>query len=188
MLKCSEETGIVPDRLRDHLYLFAVHGLGMLLLPIAFVVKPRRARHTACRWAMALRFPSEDLTGLTPATQQAFHTARAEAFWRDGRLIGITSGHRDAGEQERLFASEVARTGSPEAARILVLPPDESRHVAGTAIDVRPATGARWLEQHGGRHNFYRVYDNEWWHFEYHPDGPPERLPSPAASPLRRPA
>jgi hypothetical protein len=34
----------------------------------------------------------------------------------------------------------------------------------------------------GSRHHLYRVYDNEWWHFEYWPDGRPLRLPHPSAS------
>src|SRR5581483_3608784 len=111
----------------------------------------------------------------------AFTRARAEAFWRGGQLIGLTSGYRDAAEQHRIFAEEVRRTGSVTAARRRVLPPEESRHVRGLALDVRPAEGARWLEQHGGRYGLYRVYDNEWWHFEYHTARPP-RLPHPDAA------
>lgn len=155
--------------------------LAVALLPVAFVTTPRRARHTACQWALAVRFPAEDLTGLTPATRAAFTAARTQALWRHGELVGLTSGHRDAGEQQRLFVEEVRRSGSPAAARLWVLPPNESRHVAGTALDVRPVEGARWLERHGASHHLYRVYDNEWWHFEYRPAGPPERLSHPGA-------
>ena len=46
----------------------------------------------------------------------------------------------------------------------------------GLALDVRPTEGARWLEQHGGRYGLYRIYDNEWWHFEYR-TVEPVRLP-----------
>lgn len=155
--------------------------LAVALLPVAFVITPRRPRRTACQWALAVRFPAEDLTGLTPATHTAFTAARTQALWRDGELIGLTSGHRDAGEQSRLFAEEVRRSGSHAAARLRALPPNESRHVAGTALDVRPVEGARWLERHGACHHLYRVYDNEWWHFEYRPAGPPERLSHPGA-------
>ncbi|MEV7009160.1 hypothetical protein [Streptosporangium sp. NPDC051022] len=55
-------------------------------------------------------------------------------------------------------------------------------HVKGVALDVRPREGARWLEEHGARYDLYRIYDNEWWHFEYRPDSggrPPRRLPHP---------
>jgi D-alanyl-D-alanine carboxypeptidase len=174
--------GVRSDRLRERGYRVATRVLAWTLLPVAFVRAPGRARGTACRWALAARFPAEDLTGLTPATRAAFILARTRAFWRDGELIGLTSGYRDPGEQGRLFAAEVRRTGSPAAARRRVLPPGESRHVAGTALDVRPVAGARWLERHGGRQHLYRIYDNEWWHFEYRPEGPPRRRPNPGAS------
>jgi hypothetical protein len=138
-----------------------------LLVPVAFCRAPGRARFLACQWALGLRFPREALCGLAPETLTAFTHARAEAFWRDGQLIGLTSGYRDEAEQHRIFTEEVRRTGSASAARRRVLPPEESRHVRGLALDVRPAEGARWLERHGGRYGLYRVYDNEWWHFEY---------------------
>jgi len=169
------------DRLRDRGYRVVTRMLAVSLSPVAFVVAPHRARQVACQWALSARFPAEDLTGLTPATRAAFTAARTKALWRDGELIGLTSGYRDAEVQERLFAEEVRRSGSPAAARLRVLPPAESRHVSGTALDVRPVEGARWLEQHGAGYHLYRVYDNEWWHFEYRPDGPPRRLPHPDA-------
>jgi len=151
------------------------------LVPVAFCRAPGRARFLACQWALGLRFPREDLHGLAPEALTAFTRARAEAFWRDGQLIGLTSGYRDAAEQHRIFTEEVRRTGSVSAARRRVLPPEESRHVWGLALDVRPAEGARWLEQHGGRYGLYRVYDNEWWHFEYR-TARPARLPHPDAA------
>ena len=152
------------------------------LLPLAFVVAPRRARCLACQWALAVRFPAENLRGLTPATRAAFEAARTQALWCDGELIGLTEGYRNPQDQARLFADGVRRTGSREVARLSTLPPQESQHVTGTALDVRPAEGARWLERYGPRHNLYRVYENEWWHFEYRPDGAPECLPHPGAS------
>jgi hypothetical protein len=155
--------------------------VGVLLVPIAFCRAPGHARFLACQWALGLRFPAEDLRGLAPETLTAFTHARAEAFWRDGQLIGLTSGYRDASEQHRIFAAEVRRTGSVSAARRRVLPPEESSHVRGLALDVRPTEGARWLEQHGWRYGLYRVYDNEWWHFEYR-TVEPVRLPHPAAA------
>ncbi|MDQ0376331.1 M15 family metallopeptidase domain-containing protein [Amycolatopsis thermophila] len=53
--------------------------------------------------------------------------------------------------------------------------------MAGTALDVRPEEAARWLELHGARHHLYRVYDNEWSHFEYRPEGAPQRRSHPGA-------
>jgi D-alanyl-D-alanine dipeptidase len=77
-----------------------------------------------------------------------------------------------------MFDEEVRRSGSPASARMLVLPPAKSSHVRGIALDVRPHEGAHWLEEHGARYHLYRMYDNEWWHFEYRPHGgrPPRRL------------
>lgn len=155
--------------------------VAVLLVPIAHFRAPGHARFLACQWALSLRFPDEDLRGLAPQTATAFMYARAEAFWRDGQLIGLTSGYRDPAEQHRIFAAEVRRTGSVSAARRRVLPPQESSHVRGLALDVRPTEGARWLEQHGGRYGLYRVYDNEWWHFEYRVVAP-VRLPHPDAA------
>jgi zinc D-Ala-D-Ala carboxypeptidase len=169
-------------RRRDHLYRLAARLLSIALLPLAFAVAPGRARHVACRWALAARFPAESLDGLAPAARAAFEAARTEALWRHGELIGLTDGYRDAEAQARLFAETVRRTGSPQLALQWTLPPHESRHVTGTALDVRPVEGARWLERYGWRHHLYRVYDNEWWHFEYRPDGRPPRLPHPSAS------
>jgi zinc D-Ala-D-Ala carboxypeptidase len=160
--------------------------IAVLLLPLAYLSAPGRARYFACQWALALRFPVESLDGLDRATSLSFKAARAEAFWRHGQLIGLTSGHRDAATQHALFAAEVTRTGSRTAARQRVLPPEESCHVKGTALDVRPAEGALWLETHGDRYGLYRRYDNEWWHFEHHPTRP-TRYPTPAANSPTKP-
>ena len=169
-----------PQRRRDAVYRTVTRLLAVSLTPLAAVVAPGRGRHTACQWALTVRFPAEDLAGLTPGTRAAFEAARAKALWRYGELLGLTSGHRDAGVQAALFAAAVTRTGSVAAARHWALPPDESQHVAGRALDVRPSEGARWLERHGARYGLYRTYDNEWWHFEYSPQGRPARRAHPA--------
>ncbi|WP_432977458.1 D-alanyl-D-alanine carboxypeptidase family protein [Dactylosporangium sp. CA-233914] len=166
-------------RRRDVVYRRVTRALAVALVPVAWFAAPGRARHTACQWALAARFPAESLDGLTLPARVAFEAARAEALWRYGELIGLTSGYRHPLEQARLFREAVARDGSVAAAWRRVLPPHASRHVAGTALDIRPSEGARWLERHGARHGLYRTYDNEWWHFEYRPDGCPVRLPHP---------
>ncbi|MFI6924031.1 D,D-peptidase/D,D-carboxypeptidase VanY-N [Nonomuraea spiralis] len=172
----------IPPRPRDRLYAALTLVLAVLLLPAAFVRGPGRARERACRWALWMRFPAEDLRGLDAGARAAFEAARTEALWGHGQLLGLTSGYRDAVVQQRMFDEEVRRTGSPATARMLVLPPAESSHVRGIALDVRPHEGARWLEEHGARYDLYRMYDNEWWHFEYRPDAcgtPPPRRPHP---------
>lgn len=166
-------------RRRDPVYRVVTRLLAFSLTSIAALVTPGRARHTACRWALRMRFPAENLAGLAPATRAAFEAARAEALWRHGELLGLTSGYRDPATQAALYAAEVERTGSEAAARRWTLPPHESRHVAGVALDVRPAEGARWLEEYGASYGLYRVYDNEWWHFEYCAAGRPARRPHP---------
>jgi zinc D-Ala-D-Ala carboxypeptidase len=138
-------------RRRDRVYRVVTRLLAVALVPLALAVAPRRARYLACRWARAARFPAENLHGLTPATRAAFEAARTEALWCHGELIGLTDGYRDAYAQARLFADVVRRTGSPRLALQWTLPSHESRHVTGTALDVRPAEGARWLERYGSR-------------------------------------
>jgi D-alanyl-D-alanine carboxypeptidase len=152
--------------------------IAVCALPVAHVRAPGHARFLACQWALGLRFPAEDLAGLTQPALRAFTTARTEAFWRDHQLIGLTSGHRDAAEQHRIFSEAVRSTGSTAAARVRALPPEESAHVRGVAMDVRPTEGAEWLEANGWRYRLFRIYDNEWWHFEYRTDAP-GRLPHP---------
>jgi D-alanyl-D-alanine carboxypeptidase len=47
-----------------------------------------------------------------------------------------------------------------------VLPPEESEHVTGRAVDVGPEAGIAWLREHGVRFGLCQRYANEPWHFE----------------------
>lgn len=117
--------------------------------------------------------------GLDPNLSAAYNAAATEAH-NAGVPLSITSGYRTPAEQEALWEDGLQTYGSPEAARRWVLPPNESTHVTGQAIDVGPREGAQWLEDHGSHWGLCRMYDNEWWHFELAttPDGPcPARLP-----------
>ena len=78
----------------------------------------------------------------------------------------MTSGWRSARHQARLHAEAVAKHGSSAAARQWVLPPDESEHVRGAAVDVGPPAAASWLDEHGVRFGLCPRYDDEPWHFE----------------------
>ena len=80
--------------------------------------------------------------------------------------LSITSGHRTYEQQQWLWQDGLATYGSPEEARRWVLPPEESTHVSGRAVDVGPQVGAQWLEANGNRWGLCRTFDNEWWHFE----------------------
>ncbi len=104
--------------------------------------------------------------GLTPGTRRAFRAAAA-AMQADGIELTLSSGYRSAAEQQQLYEQAIEKYGSPEAARVWVLPPAESRHVRGVAVDVAPREAARWLDEHGARFGLCRTMDWEWWHFEY---------------------
>ncbi|MEU2089090.1 M15 family metallopeptidase [Nocardia beijingensis] len=102
--------------------------------------------------------------GLDPALALAYTLAEREAH-AQGVPLSITSGYRTPAEQQALWEDGVATYG-PDNARRWVLPPEESTHVSGDAIDVGPQQGARWLEANGYRWGLCRSFENEWWHFE----------------------
>ena len=106
-----------------------------------------------------------DVDSLTPPVRRAIGLA-IEAARADGVDLRVTSGWRSRDHQQRLYEQAVAKYGSPAAARRWVLPPGESAHVRGEAVDVGPAEGAAWLERHGVRWGLCRRYANEPWHFE----------------------
>jgi D-alanyl-D-alanine carboxypeptidase len=162
-------------------YRLATIGLAWLRLPLDVLAGRWRPRERAAEWALGLRFPREDLTGLDTGARVAFAAARCEALWRHGIVIGLTSGARSAIEQQRLFHEAVLEYGGEAAARQWVLPPAESLHVQGRALDIRPREGARWLEIHGHRYGLYRTYANEWWHFEHWPHSRPTLHDTPAS-------
>ncbi|WP_212764237.1 hypothetical protein [Streptomyces sp. I05A-00742] len=70
------EPHVIPPRPRDRLFAVLAVVLAVLLLPVAFVRDPGRARELACGWALGIRFPAEDLTGLTEGARAAFTAAR----------------------------------------------------------------------------------------------------------------
>ncbi|MFE3986115.1 M15 family metallopeptidase [Nocardia tengchongensis] len=117
--------------------------------------------------------------GLDPRLAAAYAAAANDAS-AAGVTLWITSGYRTPAEQEALWEDGLQTYGSPEAARRWVLPPSESTHVTGQAIDVGPREGAQWLEDNGSHWGLCRMYDNEWWHFQINtaPDTAcPARLP-----------
>jgi len=104
-------------------------------------------------------------TGLDPELERRLAQARAAAN-ADGVELTLTSGWRSAADQQALVDSTVERYGSVQEAHRWVLPPEASQHVTGLAVDVGPADGALWLEQHGAQFGLCRTYANEPWHFE----------------------
>lgn len=104
-------------------------------------------------------------TGMTPVMRARLRNA-LKAAADAGVELSVTSGWRSSARQQRLFDEAVARYGSRKAASRWVLPPGDSMHVGGRAVDVGPAAGMAWLEQNGWRWGLCRRYDNEPWHFE----------------------
>ena len=106
-----------------------------------------------------------DAEHLQPSVRRAVDKAIAAAA-ADGVALRVTSGYRSRAKQQRLYDEAIGKYGSAERARRWVLPPGESEHVQGRAVDVGPESGARWLEREGVRFGLCRRYDNEPWHFE----------------------
>ncbi|MEU8897550.1 M15 family metallopeptidase [Nocardia sp. NPDC048505] len=136
-------------------------ALSVVALP-ALVVLAAPAAQAEQRTAAAAAAGTE---GLTPALAAAY-TQAEEAARAEGVTLYINSGHRSYGEQQAMWEDGIATYGSPEEARRWVLPPEESTHVSGQAIDVGPQPGAQWLENNGNRWGLCRIFANEWWHFE----------------------
>lgn len=126
--------------------------------------------------SIALSASVHGTTNMQRSAAAAFEEALAAAR-RAGEQPGIRSAWRSAEWQQVLFDRAVTTYGSKAEATKWVLPPGDSAHVKGYAVDVTPQSAARWLEAHGAAYGLCRTYDNEWWHFEYlaTTDCPPRR-------------
>ncbi|MEV0246714.1 M15 family metallopeptidase [Nocardia sp. NPDC050712] len=136
-------------------------AMSAVALP-ALVLLAAPTAHADQRTAVAAAAGTE---GLTPALAAAY-TQAEEAARAEGVPLYINSGYRSPAEQQAMWEDGLATYGGPDEARRWVLPPDESTHVSGQAIDVGPQPGAQWLESNGNRWGLCRIYANEWWHFE----------------------
>jgi D-alanyl-D-alanine carboxypeptidase len=127
------------------------------------------------------RYVDEQPEGLHPDVLDAWRRLRAKAGEQGVRLC-VQDGKRSVGQQQREFSAAVRRFGTSEPAGRYVLPPQESMHVKGIAVDVQPLASAGWVECNGRALGWCRRYQNEYWHFEYDPDhaaaGCPALLPS----------
>lgn len=108
----------------------------------------------------------DDLDGLTGPTRSAW-LAAMDAAEADDIEMSLTSGYRTCDYQQGLFEEKVDEYGSVEEASVWALPPDESNHVKGVALDVGPGPAADWLEAHGAQFGLCRTMSWEWWHFEF---------------------
>ena len=109
--------------------------------------------------------PPPEAGSIDPALSHALEKAKIAAR-AAGLDLQVSSGFRSVAAQQRLYDQAIATYGSTDKARRWVLPPDESDHVKGVAVDVGPRAAAAWLEEHGVRYGICRRYVNEWWHFE----------------------
>lgn len=116
-------------------------------------------------WGGGASAGSVDLAGLTPAMSQRVRGAVSAAD-AAGVPLEVTSAWRSAEHQQRLLDEAVQEHGSLQAAYAWVLPPEESAHVRGEAVDVGPAAGRQWLEENGAELGLCRRYANEPWRFE----------------------
>ena len=111
-------------------------------------------------------FSSEPaLAKLDPALREALLEAAGDAG-AEGVELRVNGGWRSARYQRALLGRAVETYGSVEAARQYVMPPGESSHVTGEAVDVGPADAAAWLTRSGSAYGLCQVYANEPWHFE----------------------
>ena len=129
--------------------------------------------------------PEPTASGLSPKLVTALAGARAAAR-RAGLTLVVNSGYRSWALQQQWYTAAVRRYGSDRLARRWVLPPGESTHVRGLAVDLGTPAAAGWLVTHGARFGLCRAYRGEPWHFEYRPDWIAAfggRCPAPVATP-----
>lgn len=82
--------------------------------------------------------------------------------------IGITSAWRSLTEQTRIYNKAITKYKSAKEANNWVLPPQQSMHPWGLAVDVHFGSqrAANWFKKNSSVFGLCRMYKNEWWHFE----------------------
>jgi D-alanyl-D-alanine carboxypeptidase len=105
------------------------------------------------------------IANLDAALRSAMQDAASDAI-ADGVDFVVTSGWRSAAYQQSLLDAATIEYGSAELAAEFVLPPDQSRHVTGEAVDIGRTDANSWLSQHGADYGLCQTYANEMWHFE----------------------
>jgi D-alanyl-D-alanine carboxypeptidase len=115
------------------------------------------------------RYVDEQPAGLRDDVLPQFTSLKAKAAAEKITLC-LQDGKRSTRQQQAQFDEYVTKFGSYEQARKYALPPAESMHVKGVAIDIQPLASAAWIEQSAGKYGWCRRYENEPWHFEYNPE------------------
>ncbi|TDC26707.1 M15 family metallopeptidase [Kribbella albertanoniae] len=127
--------------------------------------KPTKPKPTKPAPKKTAEYGELSIDGLSPKLRARLKKAIVAAR-ADGVRIQINSGRRSAAKQQRLFDEAVKKYGSAKAASRWVLPPKDSAHVQGKAVDIKPVAAQQWLDKNGWRYGVCRRYDNEPWHFE----------------------
>lgn len=138
--------------------LAALMAVGYRVPSVAGLAGSRPPAGSASAW-------EDQVAGLTPVMAERVGEALSAAS-DAGVELRVDSGYRSKARQKYLYERAIIKYGSAREARKWVLPPDESSHPQGKAVDVGPETGARWLERNGYRFGLCRPYENEGWHFE----------------------
>ena len=112
------------------------------------------------------RYVDEQPVGLRDDVLAEFQQLKAEAKKQNVTLC-LQDGKRSSRQQQAQFDDYVKRFGTRELALKYALPPDESMHVKGVAIDVQPLSASGWVERSAGKYGWCRRYENEPWHFEF---------------------
>ena len=105
----------------------------------------------------------------------------------EGVEFYVDSGWRSPEYQEQLLREAVSKYGSEEGAARWVATPDKSAHVSGDAVDIGPVNAAAWLSEHGAEYGLCRIYGNEPWHYELHPEAIDRGCPPMYADPTHDP-
>ena len=105
----------------------------------------------------------------------------------EGVELYVDSGWRSPEYQEQLLREAVSKYGSEEGAARWVATPDKSAHVSGDAVDIGPVNAAAWLSEHGAEYGLCRIYGNEPWHYELHPEAIDRGCPPMYADPTHDP-
>jgi zinc D-Ala-D-Ala carboxypeptidase len=116
-----------------------------------------------------LRLPPQRPKHLNSQLMARFITARNVGA-SHGYTIEIRSGWRSVLHQQRLFDAAVKKYGSEQTATKWVLPPQDSMHTWGLAMDIKYSgnieSSAFWFQKYSSHFGLCRRYRNEWWHYE----------------------
>lgn len=115
---------------------------------------------------LLVRTPSDTDTGrIDPELARRLADAQQGARQAGMKLVIVTA-YRPWDTQLAWYRNGLAKYGSEAEARRHVLPPWESKHVRGLAVDVAENDASRWLAASNGRFGLCQRYANEPWHFE----------------------